>query len=532
MLDNASAPQFEEQREELSPHHDAHDARELIRRVQCPHCSKPFTAPVTLLCGHTVCQKCLPAPKARANISYPSTPGHQMGIACPTCGQVDSAVECNVDVTFAKLMELMRFEISKHIAQHPDPAMLLEEVIERDEGALSSEVKIGRISRSAVFHGGRLASTFEMAAQGLLSYSADVSHVVDSHDGEDDPDLDTDLLERLRKVALDELDCPLCYNIMLEPTTTTCGHTLCRRCLIRSFDHSNICPVCRRTSYTSPTLIGHPSNQGLVSLMNALCPDQVIARRCAIKEEESPAAGKLDTPLFVCTLSLPTMPTFLHIFEPRYRLMIRRCIEGNGRFGMLMYNRASEPQGELGVTRFLEYGTLLQIVSCELLPDGRSFVETKGISRFRVLEHGIRDGYDVGRIERVDDVSLSQEMRLEEEDLVNAQRQAQEYNSQNPQVPLTPANFPPLLSTLQIFHTCKSYIMAMGSQSQPWLSQKFVNVYGECPDDPALFPYWFASVLPITEEEKYLLLKTTSVRERLKIVHNWIGRIQAKWYVY
>ena len=401
MLANASVPQFVEREKDLSPHYDA---RELVRLVQCPHCSKPFTAPVTLLCGHTVCQQCLPAPKARTNISYPNSPGHQMGIACPTCGQVDSAAECNVDVTFAKLMELIRDEILKHIAHHPDSATLLEEVLEKEMGELSFEDNASRINRSAAFHGGNLASTFEMAAQGLRSYSADVSHFVDSDDSEEESDLERALLERLRKVAHDELDCPLCYNIMLEPTTTTCGHTLCRRCLIRSFDHSNICPVCRRSSYTSPTLQGHPSNQSLVALMDALCPDLVTARRYAIKEEESPAAGKLDTPLFACTLSLPTMPTFLHIFEPRYRLMIRRCMEGNGRFGMLMYNRSAEPQGDLGVTKFLEYGTLLQIVSYELLPDGRSFVETKGISRFRVLEHGTRDGYDVGRIERIDDV--------------------------------------------------------------------------------------------------------------------------------
>lgn len=40
-------------------------------------------------------------------------------------------------------------------------------------------------------------------------------------------------------------------------------------------------------------------------------------------------------PIFVCTQALPGIPCPLHVFEPRYRLMIRRCVEsGSRRFGM------------------------------------------------------------------------------------------------------------------------------------------------------------------------------------------------------
>ena len=41
--------------------------------------------------------------------------------------------------------------------------------------------------------------------------------------------------------------------------------------------------------------------------------------------------------MFVCTLALPRMPCPLHIFEPRYRLMVRQCMEsGLRQFGMVM----------------------------------------------------------------------------------------------------------------------------------------------------------------------------------------------------
>lgn len=73
--------------------------------------------------------------------------------------------------------------------------------------------------------------------------------------------------------------------------------------------------------------------------------------------------------------------------------MLRRCLESpNPRFGMIIPPKAGVSQ--------TEYGTMLEIRSVQMLPDGRSMVETWGTSRFRILERGTLDGYMVGRIER------------------------------------------------------------------------------------------------------------------------------------
>lgn len=75
--------------------------------------------------------------------------------------------------------------------------------------------------------------------------------------------------------------------------------------------------------------------------------------------------------------------------------MLRRCLESPiPRFGMIMAPKpgAGSPQ--------IEYGTMLEIRSVQMLPDGRSMVETWGTFRFRILERGTLDGYMVGRIER------------------------------------------------------------------------------------------------------------------------------------
>ena len=73
--------------------------------------------------------------------------------------------------------------------------------------------------------------------------------------------------------------------------------------------------------------------------------------------------------------------------------MLRRCLESNAQFGMIMPARTLNSSGN-------DYGTMLRILSVQMLPDGRSMVETIGTHRFRILESGTLDGYMVARIER------------------------------------------------------------------------------------------------------------------------------------
>merc|ERR1719468_1125594 len=85
-------------------------------------------------------------------------------------------------------------------------------------------------------------------------------------------------------------------------------------------------------------------------------------------------------PVFVCTMSFPAVPCPLHVFEPRYRLMIRRAMESGARqFGMCV----GSPE-----TGFSDYGTMLEIRDIQYFDDGRSVVDTIGGKRFRVLSRG------------------------------------------------------------------------------------------------------------------------------------------------
>lgn len=91
-------------------------------------------------------------------------------------------------------------------------------------------------------------------------------------------------------------------------------------------------------------------------------------------------------PLFPLPVVLfPTAAMPLHVFEPRYRRMVARCLEYDRRFGLVYHD--SDEQGPF-LTELGRVGCVAEIESFQPLPDGRSLMLARGIERFRI-EDGI-----------------------------------------------------------------------------------------------------------------------------------------------
>lgn len=238
--------------------------------------------------------------------------------------------------------------------------------------------------------------------------------------------------------------------------------------------------------------------------------------------------------------------------------MLRRCLESpHPCFGMVMSQKAGSPE--------TNYGTMLEIRSVQMLADGRSMVETWGVSRFRILERGTLDGYMVARIERytiIFTLSSTAQLTLNRIDDypddftealldvpeppaptrtptptgVRRRTTASSSSSSTSASSSRPSNSPsrpahPHYPTNdELISTCKSFIESIKRGTAPWVVQRLSTTYLVMPSDPALFAFWVAHVLPIEEEEKAKMLPIRSARLRLLLAVHWIEQLNNNWY--
>ena len=98
-------------------------------------------------------------------------------------------------------------------------------------------------------------------------------------------------------------------------------------------------------------------------------------------------AALLRVPVFPLAgaLHFPRAQLPLHIFEPRYRAMIRDALASDRLIAMIQPKDEDEPPG------LFEVGCLGRIGACDELEDGRFNIVLEGLSRFRIAREATVD---------------------------------------------------------------------------------------------------------------------------------------------
>jgi Lon protease-like protein len=95
-------------------------------------------------------------------------------------------------------------------------------------------------------------------------------------------------------------------------------------------------------------------------------------------------------PLFpLHTVLAPGIALPLHVFEDRYRLLVRRCLDASTPFGVVLIREGSEvtPRGGKGTDLAIAgVGTFAEIREASKFADGRWDLLVVGTGRFRVVE--------------------------------------------------------------------------------------------------------------------------------------------------
>jgi Lon protease-like protein len=192
-------------------------------------------------------------------------------------------------------------------------------------------------------------------------------------------------------------------------------------------------------------------------------------------------------PLFELGVVLfPHMPLQLHVFEERYRAMLRHCDEQGTGFGVVAIREGIEVGG--GAVSY-DVGTLAQIHRLERLDDGRANLLVTGATRFRVTRRIHDHPFPAGEVEYLEDA------------------------------PGEPAAMERLAGEVRdSFQRYAATLQQMASQ-EPSVD--------ELPDDAELLGYLAAAALQVEVPHKQRLLEADSAEERLRMCMSLLRREEA-----
>ena len=200
-------------------------------------------------------------------------------------------------------------------------------------------------------------------------------------------------------------------------------------------------------------------------------------------------------PLFpLNTVVFPGVVTPLHIFEERYRFLVRELLTVESVFdrvfGVIAIREGYEV-GEHGMQSVHRVGTLVQLTEAEAYDDGRFDIEVIGRQRLRVIDSDNSGPYLRGDVELLPD-----------SDEPGAEADAE--------------------ATLATFERYRNFLSEL--RGGPVLA-------GEMPNDPAYLSYALASTCLLTLPQRQQLLEAETAVDRLarlrRTLHDEIRAMRA-----
>ncbi|HXO87063.1 MAG TPA: LON peptidase substrate-binding domain-containing protein [Candidatus Acidoferrales bacterium] len=181
-------------------------------------------------------------------------------------------------------------------------------------------------------------------------------------------------------------------------------------------------------------------------------------------------------PLFPLDLVLmPGAELPLHIFEPRYKVMIARCLEEKLEFGLIL--AANQSVATMGCTAEI-------VQKIREYPDGRMDILTAGRAVFHLIELIEDNEYYEATVEYAVDDTFARDSEQE-------------------------------VQLVQLFDRCHAQMFGRPSANPGDL-------------EPEGLAYRLAAMLPVELEKRQALLETRSERDRRELLLRWMERFLPK----
>ena len=296
---------------------------------------------------------------------------------------------------------------------------------------------------------------------------------MNTSDNNDNNDNNGDLLSLL--------ECDLCFSLVCEPISLGCGHTYCRLCIYSALSRSKKqCPSCRAVCHLNVETA--PENIMIKNLALKLNPD-LYKKRAEESAAELAEHKDSNYPVFFYMECLfPGTRLQLHLFEPRYKLMMQRIVNASRTFAYAPYPEQQCREGNIVLIFHLE--------ECEFLPDGRCLIDGKIKSRAKIVNHFVEDGTQ--RLHYCNAVIFNDE-------------------------PVNESDKDKVQEFITIGRFLANQLLESASPDGFTLRQKIEHKYGPAPaSNDELFSLWLTAICPLPDIQKKALLSSTSTLNRLE----------------
>jgi Lon protease-like protein len=237
--------------------------------------------------------------------------------------------------------------------------------------------------------------------------------------------------------------------------------------------HRKQCPSCREVCHISAE--NAAENIALKTLAVAFDPVGYQQRLDEYATEKASWTA-LYPVFFYNQAMLPGNKLSLHLFEPRYKLMMTRIVNTNRAFAYISAHYRAETS---------DVALIAELEEAEFLADGRCLLEATLKRRSRVVEHYVEDGTQGLHFVRLEPFA-------------------------DEEVPAA------ALEGLQLL---KQRATALAEQllSDAHTRRVVEQQFGSMPADAELFSMWFASISALSENEKTQALHSRSTVDRLTL---------------
>jgi len=511
-----------------------HSLRQFIRLLQCPVCSNLIQDARALPCGWAVCDACVPPSYMRQDASWPRN--RLLSFRCPilACRQTHATADSSTDFVLRAVVDAAKnildtaHDSVKGTRETYYQLYLLSVAVVKPNVHIDSSLKALGHPQPVKVPGpaGKLVELHSLVKQRRLPYGTEVEiqgtpqETPNAQASEDRcvQKLDDELLEAIKKAVRDHLECRICLLTFFDPITTSCGHTFCRPCLEYLSDAELqgtllMCALCRSKLSMRPQILA--ANLALTRFVNFFWPGSVPERlENAEASRNSWREKHQNIPFIVSPVVFPRSTARIIVSDPKFIPVVRRVCQGDRFLGLVFSIRDA----------LAPYGTLVKAVSHTEPSSDLLIVDVIGIMRMFILEcHKIEEhGCYGGRWLPLFDANIPCQQALEVGELTAAGSLS--YVSWSPHVPRIPRSMRQINATptASLIKLCYDFVNRESKKMTDYERQRITMVAGPVPEDEALFPFWFARVLPLKEDARLYMLSKQTVRERYKLCWQWI----------